>query len=124
MTEMTTETKFEVGKWYKRGNGELIRVVCVDAPGDFPVIGHDRIGNVVQFTAMGWFWDDIPSESSDIIPTPIEPKKKGVVWVNVFNGGSGLSVHTDREQADYWPNTQVYRLARVKVEWEEGRFDE
>jgi hypothetical protein len=118
---MTTETKFEVNKYYKRGDGELIRVVCVDAPGDWPVIGHDRFGNVVQFTSLGWFWDDIPSESSDLIPTPIEPKRKGVVWVNVYDDATRAGVYQTRQDADMWSK---YAIARIRVSWEEGRFDE
>jgi hypothetical protein len=120
---MTTETKFVVGKWYKRGDGELIRVVCVDAPGSFPVVGIKSCGNPVTFTSDGYFWEDDVDSDKDLIPTPIEPKKKGVVWVNVYSDRECLGVsYSTRDKADRTASPD--RIARIRVEWEEGRFDE
>lgn len=120
---MTTETKFEVNKYYKRGDGELIRVVCVDAPCTYPVIGHKEDGTPCNFTLEGYFTkEDGESEHcANLIPTPIEPKKKGVVWVNVYDDGTRAGVGQTRQDADMWSK---YAIARIRVSWEEGRFDE
>jgi hypothetical protein len=118
---MTTETKFEVGKYYKRGDGELIRVVCVDAPCTYPVIGHIQDGTPCNFTLEGRELGNEPSPTRDLIPTPIEPKKKGVVWVNVYDDGTRAGVGQTRQDADMWSK---YAIARIRVSWEEGRFDE
>jgi hypothetical protein len=121
MTEMTTETKFEVGKWYKRGDGELIRVVCVDAPGGYPVIGVDDGGAPWTFSFAGRRVSSYIDSRLDLIPIPIEPKKKGVVWVNVY-GDKDFAFHFTKEAAER--NFTPSRLARIRVDWEEGRFDE
>ena len=118
---MTTETKFEVGKHYKRGNGELIRVVCVDAPGEYPVIGCSENGNPLTYTSRGQFYADRRWVDLDLIPTPIEPKKKGVVWVNVYGDATRAGVYQTRQDADLWSK---YAIARIRVEFEEGQFDE
>jgi hypothetical protein len=118
---MTTETKFEVGKYYKRGDGELIRVVCVDAPGWYPVVGVGESGDVETFTAEGRHNFKARLASADLIPTPTEPKKKGVVWVNVYDDGTRAGVCQTLQDADMWLK---YAIARIRVEWEEGRFDE
>jgi hypothetical protein len=117
-------TKFEVGKWYKRGDGELIRVVCVDAPSGFPVIGHDGTGFTDTYTTHGWRYYDEASPLHDLIPTPVEPKKKGVVWVNI-RGDGYVSQFTRKDLADLGASLPGQnRIARIRVEWEEGRFDE
>jgi hypothetical protein len=62
------------------------------------------------------------NSSHDLIPTPIEPKKKGVVWVNVYKDETALAFTSslDAENSDFWLKAGV---ARIRVEWEEGRFD-
>lgn len=119
MTEMTTETKFEVGKWYKRGDGELIRVVCVDAPGGYPVIGVDDGGAPWTFSFAGRRVSSYIDSRLDLIPIPIEPKKKGVVWANVYESGAVVTF--------LYKDSALFSgedaLARIRVEWEEGRFD-
>jgi hypothetical protein len=85
------------------------------------VIGHEVCGYVNTFTAGGYSLGDGESNHwENLIPTPIEPKKKGVVWVNVYKDGSSNSYRT-REEALVWLE---YSIARIRVEWEEGRFDE
>ena len=119
---MTTETKFEVNKWYKRGDGELIRVVCVDAPGDYPVIGCYENGNPLTYTSSGQYYADRRWVDLDLIPAPIEPKKKGVVWVNVYDDGDLGGAYDSPDEAD--ANQYHDRIARIRVSWEEGQFDE
>jgi hypothetical protein len=123
---MTTETKFEVGKYYKRGDGELIRVVCVDAPGEYSVIGVRESGPTIRFTSAGQFYTDRPWMDRDLLSKPIEPKKKGVVWVNVYEEGKRCGVFEDKNDADFFNNRLGFphRLACIRLEWEEGRFDD
>lgn len=117
---MTTETKFVVGKWYKRGNGERIRVVCVDAPGEYPVIGHRVDGAVYTFTTEGFYpgGDELYLDLTLIL---VEPKREGVVWVTTYANGS-VAVHRTKQEA----NDSAYEdcIARARVNWEEGQFDE
>jgi len=116
---MSTETKFEVGKWYKYGSGDLIRVVCVDAPGDYPIIGHDEEGAAVSYTSEGLWYKGDSDSYLNLIPTPIEPKKKGVVWVNVFPLCSQSYGTLEMARGGAFGS-----IARIRVEWEEGRFDD
>lgn len=65
-------------------------------------------------------WDTFTAEfSSDIRNTP-EPKKRGVVWVNCYESG-GVGYPT-LGHAECHRNQQT--LARKRVEWTEGEFDE
>lgn len=41
-----TKTKFELDKVYKTLDGREARVICVDAPGVYPIVG--LVGNVVM----------------------------------------------------------------------------
>jgi hypothetical protein len=116
---MNTTTKFEVGKWYKRGNGDLIRVVCVDAPGDYPVIGVCEGGSPWTFTRSGQQTTMGLNSSHDLTPIPIEPKKKGVVWVNVFPLCSQSYGTLEMARGDAFGS-----IARIRVEWEENQFDD
>jgi hypothetical protein len=85
------------------------------------VVGIKSCGDPITFTGDGSFWGDTVDEIKDLIPTPIEPKKKGVVWVNVYDDGTRAGVGQTRQDADMWSK---YAIARIRVSWEEGRFDE
>lgn len=47
-------TKFERDKVYKTRDGREARVICVDAPGKYPVVGVVDDG-IRQWTADGWY---------------------------------------------------------------------
>lgn len=43
--------KFEVGKLYRTRSGEIRRVVCVDAPGEWPIISvATKAGQYIAYT--------------------------------------------------------------------------
>ena len=67
-----------------------------------------------------------PVHAGDRIPDPPEPKKprKGVAYVNVYEDGKsliGLGAYFSRANADACAGDS--RVACVRVEIEEGRFD-
>lgn len=43
-------------------------------------------------------------------------------WINVYLSLQGLQIHRTRKQADNIAT--IHRVARLKIEWEEGQFDE
>ena len=70
----------ERDKWYVMRNGEKVRVVCVDAPGEYPVIGIDKDG-ALTFTATGHFEKEGVNHRFDLISEYREPAR---VWVNFY----------------------------------------
>jgi len=51
----------------------------------------------------------------------VEVKPKRVMWFNVYHGGE-VHAHDSREDADR--NSGDNRVARLKIEFEEGQFDD
>ena len=115
--------KIERDKVYIDGCGNRFRVVCVDATTEacgYPVIGISDAGGVRTFTSEGVFQIDHQSER-DLVR---EVKEKKVCYINVYPDGSFL--HASRPRADEAAPTRVTcrRIARIRVEYEEGQFDD
>lgn len=90
------------------------RILCIDGPNqEAPVIAIDRWGAITHHDKDGL---GAISKFSSLI----EVKEKKVIWLNIYDAGV----------SDCWI-TKVYadrngkgRIARIKVEYYEGQFDE
>lgn len=108
--------KIERDKFYIDGRGEKIRVVCVDASTEYPIIGVGSNGETFAYTAEGRYFSEKPSEY-DLVR---EEKEKKVRYINIYPNNE-IS-HNSRQTAD---DCAIHgRLARIRVEYEEGQFDD
>jgi hypothetical protein len=107
----------DINKTYRYRNGEEARVICVDAPhNQWPVIALDGGGVITRHTDMG-------VSSWELDYDLIEVKEKKVLWLNVYESPFEGFIYRDRERSD----DEAYdreRIARIRVEYEEGQFDE
>ena len=101
-------------------DGREVRVLCTDGPyKDYPVVGY-VISEVVVFQSWcisGARWPTTPSSHDDLINVP----DTRVVWVNVHPVDK-TTFHATREIADSWAEPD--RLARIRVPYTVGQFDE
>lgn len=106
------QKEIRMDKKYTYRNGEVARIICIDAPhSSWPVIALDTSGIITRHTDMG-------ISNKDLIYDLIEVKEKKVLWLNVYEDtGYSLKKFADGMAMDG-------RLARIKVEYEEGQFDE
>jgi hypothetical protein len=91
---------FEVGKVYLARNGEQVRVVCVDAPCELPVVGVHPDGDAFNYKADGGFYaDHVDSVTGwDLVSEYVEPPKPREVWFHMGNiGPGGLYSEMDRD---------------------------
>jgi hypothetical protein len=112
--------KIERDKVYIDGCGNRFRVVCVDATTEadgYPVIGISDAGGVSTFTSEGMFQIDAQSER-DLVR---EAKEKQVRYINIYPDGTAFAYKSQRG-AELCAGTS--RLARIRVEYEEGQFDD
>lgn len=111
----------DIRKTYKTRGGRPVEIVTTSARNSpkRPVIGY--VGDDVDFT----FWShegvyDVYGGSSYLDLVEVEVTLKRVLWLNVYPGG--IFVHDSREYADKCSTEN--RIARLKIEFEEGQFDE
>ena len=110
----------DINKKYQTRGGRPVEIVTTRARNSpkRPVIGY--VGDDVDFT----FWShegvyDVYGGSSYLDLVEVTPKH--VMWLNVYQGGNGV-VHESREDAD--EGSMENRIARLKIQFEEGQFDE
>lgn len=115
--------KLEIGKKYKDRSGDVWHCVaanpyrtkypfvcaCVDGDslGSWDIAGHCSL---------------LDSEDLDLIEEYKEPQT-GEFWVNVY-GDDGLAVSWSKKYADLRSDSADVRIARIKVTYTEGQFDE
>lgn len=105
--------KMEIGKkYYRKGYSEagILILHGFNVHGDAIVERPD--GNIYKIQPHDFSqWDEY-----------VEPRK-GVGYVNVYDDGIGL-VYSTRFDAIVSQSESRKLLARVKVEWTEGQFDD
>lgn len=99
--------KLEANKYYKTRSGLKARVLCTDAPGDFPCVGYIYYPNESisrEWSMNGKYLNSRKESPSDLISELIdEPKTRKVTLRRALyssNGGFWLSEFTsfDREE--------------------------
>ena len=104
-----------------------VRIVCDDAPGDFPIVAIiDKMSMVdncvthIAYRKEGWI-------NPDGIPSPYDlffATKKYEGWVNVFKNDDGenyvtYSIFKSKEDAEKEGKQWDGYVTSTKVEWEE-----
>ena len=112
--------KIEAGKKSRTRGGDEVEVLKTDLPGNTPVLGvYLHHGD---WETGGWNLDGYFSSGTfhifDII-SEIKPKR--VVWLNVYPEDDGGFYYDSRAEADR--QATPYRIACIRVEFEEGQFD-
>jgi len=83
-------------KKYTTRDGRGVRLLCVDVPGEFPVVGIVR-GDIFRWNTCGGFAASGISHDFDLIEAPETIEVD--VWVNVYAKG-GASLYRCRQDAD------------------------
>lgn len=109
--------KIERDKVYIDGRGQRYRVVCVDGGANFPVIAVNDNGDVYTFTSEGAFYTRADTDL-DLV---CEVKVKQVRYVNIYPNGTVFD-HKSKRDAENVAGAS--RLACIRVEYEEGQFDD
>lgn len=110
----------DINRKYRYRNGEEARILCVDRPNDngFGVVSCDKKGDLHTHTPDGLYGNSMENHLYDLI----EVKEKSVFWANVYNEGRVIYPHIDKHEADKQGGAS--RIARIRVEYCEGQFDE
>ena len=89
-------TKISMDKQYT-SNGKPVRLLCIDGPGDYPVVGF-RYGQtrLYTWTLDGRYYSRAEGSSEDLI----EAKLDVVVWVNEYTSGAAHLWWSTRQEAD------------------------
>ena len=112
-------TTFKPGETYKTRDGREARVYAVDGRGDFSVHGAilDKDGwSPAEWTKSGRHYGPEMVGPYDLMP----PKRE--LWVNVYDSGAVSYGFVCRDDAD--ESAGKYRIARIRVEFQEGQFDD
>jgi len=115
--------KLEAGKKYRTRGGDEVEILRTDVRDEQPVVGivtkSDGSQYVSEWNTDGSFWPDGLESANDLI-SEIRPKR--VVWLNFYPDGTCGASHSSKEEAD--AHSSDIRIARIRVEFEEGQFDE
>lgn len=117
-------TTFKPGETYKTRDGREARIYAVDGRGDFSIHGAilDKDGwYPAEWTKSGRHYGPEMAGPSDLMP----PKRE--LWVNVFGPWLHCGVHEtrrDADRADSCATGSEPRIARIRVEYTEGQFDD
>ena len=103
-------------------DGNSVRIVCIDAKGNFPIIALVEMNNgtetVLRLKENGHFYYDT-EDSRDLFFAPI--KKSG--WINLYKMNSIISpgprVYDTKEDAESAAGDKSYYISTIKIEWEE-----
>ena len=118
-----TQLKIEAGKKYRTRGGNEVEVLKTDVRDKRPIAGiitnKDGSQFVHEWTVHGYCWPDGKPTFLDLI-SEIKPKRG--VWLNVYDYGPAACFYSSREEAD--ERAGASRLACIRLEFEEGQFDE
>ena len=99
-------------------DGRPVRILCTDGPEPYPIVGYiDGNTQPSSWQKSGKYNQVRFATPTDLVNVPTQ----GVVWVNVYRDGGSTSWNT-RIKAD--AATSDDRIARVRVEYTDGQFDE
>ena len=107
--------KISMDKQYRTRDGRPVRVLCVDAPGAFPVVAIVDNG-VIQYSAEGRVGGCIDQYINLI---EIKPRIKRRLYLNVYPTDSCVAYPT-REQADNGALANRVACIPIDIDCEEG----
>lgn len=92
--------KIERDKVYLTRCGEKVRVVCVDAGEQMPIVGLDEDQNAMRFQASGAFFNGTRENVCDLVSEYVEPPKPREVWVYVDGSEYGCVYNNPKPASD------------------------
>ena len=104
----------DFGKSVQTENGTKVNILTTNLAGEYPILGKTEDGIYRTWDKQGHYAISCTSFSLMNVPAY-------TVWVNANEKRNTCHVYDSREQADY--NKAIDRVARIKVEVEDGRFD-
>lgn len=111
--------KYPIGSYWRTRGGDKVVVVDYEDNVLQPVVACHIAGEYVYRVDANGF---SKFDSMDDLIAPWVDKKRGEVWVNVYPNGVGGLAYISKSEAQSSKCHDL--LARVKVTWEEGKFDE
>jgi hypothetical protein len=115
--------KIEAGKKYRTRGGDEVEILRTDVRQWQPIVGiitkDDGSQYATEWSADGFFCPDRVESHHDII-SEIKPKR--VVWLNVYPEDDCGFYYGSRAETDRQANP--CRIACIRVEFEEGQFDD
>lgn len=112
--------KFEVGQFWKDSDGNKHLICNVD--------GEKVITYSYSDESINKFFRDYESLyglGNNILVEPWQEPRSGEVWVNIYEKDDGTIyagyAHFTKQQID---ETVINYIARIKMPWKEGQFDE
>lgn len=120
-------TKCPVIDGYKRcktRDGRDVRILCEDVRHDtHTIVASVRTANNNK-EQVYWYQPDGKQSTYAMYDTDlVNISIKKTLWVNVYDAGTSYD-HPTKERADLYAQESNRRIARIKVEYEEGQFDE
>lgn len=118
---MTADRPFDPSKPVRTRDGRPARIICTDLRHPrFSIVAlaqrHDGTEDFLLCTADGSISLPCPSEN-DLVNV----HEKDIGWVNIYAHGSS-HLHRSRTDADKYASPS--RIACIRIEYEEGQFDE
>ena len=111
--------KISMDKQYRTRGGRDVRILCVDGPGKDPVVGFVRN----DISPYRWNPEGGYLASNGTPMDLIEVKPKHIRYLNIYpDVDPYTAVHKTRESADRGAGS--LRIARIRIEYEEGQMDE
>ena len=115
-------TTFKPGETYKTRDGREARVYAVDGTSARPI--HGAIYNGTHWSLNEWKADGRQRTAGENGRDLMPPKRE--LWVNFYtparDDSPNYSFWPSREIADKWAGE--FRIARIRVEYTEGQFDD
>lgn len=109
----------DIRKTYKTRDGRPVELLTTRARGAWPVIGY--IGDSEGLRRWSHDGTNYNFSRTDALAL-VEVKPKRTLWLNVYPDDE-VYAHGSREDAE-GGNADDSRIACLKVEFEEGQFDE
>ena len=108
----------DIRKTYKTRDGRPVELLTTNARGAWPVIGY--IGDSEGLRRWSHDGTNYNFSRTDALAL-VEVKPERVMWLNTYPNDY-VYMYRSREEAD--ANSAADRIARLKVEFAEGQFDE
>lgn len=108
----------DLSKPLQTRQGLLVRILCTDAKGVYPIVGlvsYDRNNceKPLQWTKEGYFNTSGPS-ANDLINIPQRLQK--TIWITFFKASESISLH--HKEPEYGERVDVLKTVKVEIDEE------
>jgi len=118
--------KVDLAKKYQTRNGHPVRILCIDAKGEQPVVGlyltNTGTGKEAE-VPTNWFLDgrwSCNDQGSDLDLVEVPKKIERTFWANIYPDNPMPALHISKDQADRLASEGRIACVQVKILAEEG----